>query len=262
MLGYEELEDIARLKRLSLVNAEKDYLQELVLFSIYSNAGKELVFKGGTALYKIYKLNRFSEDLDFTLTKKLDIEKLANKIISDLMLLNIKVSIKEIKEYRNEINVRLLLKGPLYKGSKERQCFIPLNISKREQTLEPKKESLISLYKEIPNFDIFIMSEQEILAEKIRAIFTRQKPRDIYDLWFLLIKKNIIPDINLINTKLSIYSLKFDFKEFESRIEKMKGLWQIDLKNLILEELPDFDKVKKEIIEKIEETLSMKEKLQ
>jgi hypothetical protein len=255
MLSYEELENIARLKRLPLVNAEKDYLQELILFSIYSNVGKELVFKGGTALYKIYKLNRFSEDLDFTLTKKLDTEKVANKIISDLILLNIGAKIKEIREYRNEINVRLLLKGPLYKGSKERQCFIPLNISKREQTLEPKKETIIPMFREIPSFEIFIMSEKEILAEKIRAIFTRQKPRDIYDLWFLLIKKNVSFNTELVNKKLSIYNLKFDFGNFKNKIEKMKGLWQIDLKNLILGKLPDFDKIKKEIIEKLRDKL-------
>ena len=60
MLGTEELEDIARLKRLSLINAEKDYLQDILLFSIYSIVGRELVFKGGTCLYKIYKINRFS----------------------------------------------------------------------------------------------------------------------------------------------------------------------------------------------------------
>ena len=106
MLSYEELENIARLKRLSVINAEKDYLQDLILFSIYSIVGKELVFKGGTCLYKFYKLNRFSEDLDFTLTKKTDIKKTTDKIISDLMLLNISGKIKDIKEYSNQINVR------------------------------------------------------------------------------------------------------------------------------------------------------------
>src|SRR3989344_500238 len=143
MLAYNELENIARLKRLSLTNAEKDYLQDVMLFSLYSNVGKELVFKGGTALYKTYKLNRFSEDLDFTLNHKIDIEKINGKVISDLMLLNIKGKIKESKEFSGEINVRFLLNGPLYRGSKETQCFIPLNISKREHTvLEPKKESV------------------------------------------------------------------------------------------------------------------------
>lgn len=251
MLGYDELENIANLKRLSLISAEKDYLQDLILFSIYTNVGKELVFKGGTSLYKIYKLNRFSEDLDFTLTKKIDMKKIRNKILSELKLLNIEGRIKEIKEHKNEINIRLLLNGPLYKGSKETQCFIPLNISLKEQVLiEPKKESIMPLYKELPNFELFVMQEKEILAEKVRAIFTRMKPRDIYDLWFLSTRKNIVFNSRLINKKLSLYNLKFNFKEFKNRIEKMKGLWQIDLKNLIVGELPDFEKVKKEVISK------------
>src|SRR3989344_2851123 len=221
MLTHNELEDIARLKKLSLANTEKDYLQDLMLFSLYSNVGKELVFKGGTALYKIYKLNRFSEDLDFTLDYKIDIKKISSRIISDLILLNIKGKIKEIKEFSDEINVRFLLNGPLYKGSKEAQCFIPLNISKREHTvLEPKKESVISLYKEIPNFEVFVMPEEEILAEKIRAIFQRQKPRDIYDLWFLLMKKNTHPVEAIINKKLDLYNIKLNFKEFKDRIER------------------------------------------
>jgi len=249
MLTYEEIENIARLKRLPLANAEKDYLQNLILFSIYSLAGKELVFKGGTCLYKIYKLDRFSEDLDFT-AEKLDIKKIANKIISDLSLLNIKGKIKEIKEYRNEINIRLLFNGPLYKGSKETQCFVPLNISMKEQVLlEPRKEFIVSLYKEIPNFEVFAMHEEEILAEKIRAIFTRQKPRDVYDLYFLL-EKNVDFNLDLINKKLSLYNLKFNTTEFKNRIEKMKGFWQSDLKNLIIREI-EFETVKKKIFQKL-----------
>src|SRR3989344_5363648 len=165
MLSYEELENIARLKKLSLINTEKDYLQDVVLFIIYSNLGKELIFKGGTCLYKIYKLNRFSEDLDFTLTKRFDIKKLSNKVISDLNLLDIKGKIKEIKVYKNELNVRFLLNGPIYKGNKETQCFIPLNISLKEKVLlKPKKEFIIPMYKELPSFELFAMQEKEILA--------------------------------------------------------------------------------------------------
>lgn len=252
MLEFLEIEKIAQLKRLSLQNAEKDYLQDLMLFSIYSNVGKHLVFKGGTCLYKIYKLNRFSEDLDFTLTKKIDMKKISEKVISDLQLLNIKAKIKEIKEYKNEINVKFLLNGPLYKGGKETQCFIPLNISMKEQVfLEPKRESIVSLYKEIPNFELFSMQEKEILAEKVRAIFTRMKPRDIYDLWFLIVKKNVAFDLEIINKKLLLYNLKFNFREFKDKIKKMKGLWQTDLKYLIVGELPEFNKIKKELFEKV-----------
>lgn len=252
MLDYEELKNIAQLKRLSLVNTEKDYLQDLILFGIYSNIGKELIFKGGTCLYKVYKLNRFSEDLDFTLTKRLDMEGITKKVISDLMLLNIRGRIKEIKEYRGGMNIRLLLNGPLYRGGKETQCFIPLNISKKEQVLlEPKRESIMPLYREIPTFEVFAMPEEEILAEKVRAILTRQKPRDIYDLWFLLTRKNIVFDPSLIDRKLALYDLRLDLTELRNRIERMKGLWEIDLKNLMTGELREFDRVKEELFEKL-----------
>lgn len=251
MLSYEELEAIARLKKLSLKNAEKDYLQNLILLSIYSTVGKELVFKGGTALYKIYKLDRFSEDLDFTVNGKINIKKITIKVISDLELFNIKGKIKDIKEFRNEINVRFLFNGPLYKGNKETQCFIPLNISMREQILiEPRREKIISLYKEIPSFELFVMDEKEILAEKIRTILTRMKPRDIYDLHFLL--KNTNFELEIVNKKLALYHLKFDVKEFKEKIEKMEGLWEMDLRNLLAKEV-DFAQTKKEIFEKIEE---------
>jgi len=251
MLDYDGLENIARLKRLSLRNTEKDYLLDLVLFSLYSRISDEFILKGGTALYKIYKLGRFSEDLDFTLTKKVDIDKIAGKVIADLELLNIKGKIKEIKKYKNEINVRLLFNGPLYKGSKETQCFIPLNISLKESVcLEPKKETVFSLYREIPDFAVFVMHEREILAEKVRAILTRDKPRDIYDLWFLL-KKGIVFDISLVNKKLILYNLKFNLKDFNKAISKKRGLWNLNLKNLVIGELPAFDTVRKEILKKI-----------
>lgn len=253
MLDYEGLENIGKLKRLPLINAEKDYLQDLILFSIYSKIGKELIFKGGTCLYKIYKVNRFSEDLDFTLNKNIDMKKISNKIISDLILLDIKGRIKEIKVYKKEINIRFIFNGPLYKGGKETQCFIPLNISMKENVLlEPRREPILPLYKEISSFEVFAMQEEEILAEKVRAIFTRTKPRDIYDLWFLVVRKNIPFDFQLINKKLALYNLKFDFEGFKGKIERSKVMWQTDLKNLIIDELQDFNNVKMELFKTLD----------
>ena len=83
MITRKELEEIARLKGLSLGNTEKDYLLDIALLSISKNTKNELVFKGGTCLYKFYKLNRFSEDLDFSAVKKTNINLLIKNIISD-----------------------------------------------------------------------------------------------------------------------------------------------------------------------------------
>ena len=76
MLEKEELERISKIKNLGLRNTERDYLLEVLLYIISQNMGRKLVFEGGTALYKFYSLNRFSEDLDFTSVSKIDINKL------------------------------------------------------------------------------------------------------------------------------------------------------------------------------------------
>ncbi len=181
---------------------------------------------------------------------KLDIEKLGKRIVYDLGLLNVRGIMKDFKEYKNEINVKLLLNGPLFRGRKETQCFIPLNISTRERLgLESRKKTLISVYNEIPSFEVFAMSEEEMLSEKTRAILTRQKPRDVYDLWFLVKKKDVSVNLELINKKLSMYGMNFDYKIFSERIEDMRGLWDRDLSNLIFGELESFELVRKELIE-------------
>lgn len=250
MLDLDELVRIAELKRLSRKHAERDYLIELLLYSIYSIVGKELAFKGGTCLYKIYKLNRFSEDLDFTLNaRKINIEKIMEKAIFNLAALNIDGKLIRIKKYKNEINVLLSFKGPLYKGKKEDLCFIPINISFRERILLPlKRESISPIYRELVPFDVFAMDEKEILAEKVRTIILRNQPRDVYDVYFLL-KKGIPFDISLVNKKLSLYKMKFDKEEFIKRIEEKKGNWETDLKDLIIGTLPNFEEVKKFIEE-------------
>ncbi|TRZ54802.1 nucleotidyl transferase AbiEii/AbiGii toxin family protein [archaeon] len=267
MIRKDELAKAADSKRLSMENAEKDYFLDLLLFSIYDEFGDILVLKGGTSLYKIYNLNRFSEDLDFTLNRRrFDADKFVKKISASIRLLEIE-SKAVVERYRNEINIRMSLKGPLYDGSarktfsfsaepktrsvfvpKESLCLISLNISLRERVAkEAKKEMIIPHYREIPSFEVFAMDQQEIFAEKIRAIFTRNKPRDVYDLWFLL-KKGIKPDAGLINKKLRICRIKFSKNRLAKTMEEKREFWKGDLKGLIIGELPDFEKIKEFIL--------------
>ena len=213
MLRKDELAKIAEAKHLSLFNAERDYLLEVILFALYTNMKNELIFKGGTAMYKVYKLNRFSEDLDFTLMKhRQAIPQILQKMIKQLSGIGIFAKIKEIKEYRQQINVYLECKGPLYNGSKESLVFIPLNISLREKVQHVAFEMLFSSYREIPSFEVYVMEEIEIVAEKVRAILSRDKARDIYDLWFLL-KKGIVLDEELVEKKLKIAGMCFNKKD-------------------------------------------------
>lgn len=254
MISKEELYKIAESKGLTPQNAEKEYFQNLLLFHLYKQLGRFLAFKGGTCLQKVYGLNRFSEDLDFTLIKRKDIQKISEKIMFSLSLIDVKIASKEVEEYGNEINVRIKFIGPLYNGSKESLCYILLNFSLRERVILPLKRVLIlPVYREIPSFDVFSMEKEEIFGEKIRAIMTRNKARDVYDLWFLL-ECGAGIDLQIIAKKLSLYKIKFDIGEFEKKLFEKEKLWKSDLKPLIMGELPDFGFIKNKIMSKLKST--------
>lgn len=247
MLQKAELSKIAETKHLSLFNAERDYLLEVLLFALYNEIKDELIFKGGTALYKMYGLNRFSEDLDFTFMKhRKSILKIFQGVMGQLSLLGISGKIKEIREYRRQINVHIELKGPLYDGSKESLVFIPVNISLREKVQHAAFEMLFSSYREIPSFEIYVMSEQEIAAEKVRAILSRDKARDVYDLWFLL-KKGVKLNKSLVEKKLKLMGVPWNAKSLSNAIAAKEKVWEMDLQKLVMGNIPSFRKVQEEL---------------
>jgi len=143
MISRSELTRIAEMKHLTIRNAEKDYLLEFLLYSL-SDDRRSLVFKGGTALYKFYNLNRFSEDLDFdAIGKRFDADKMIKKIIRNLELSGMQRTRPEKIEYSNETNIRFAIRGPLYDGSKNSMSRVTINISKRERPISPIMKLLI-----------------------------------------------------------------------------------------------------------------------
>ena len=224
----------------------------MLLFLLYKHINKKLGFKGGTALYKLHSLNRFSNDLDFTLIYlKLDMQKLLRNIIVGLKDISIYTKIKELEEFRNQKNIKLEIKGPLYKGNINDLSLITINLSLKERPLyEAQQEKIFSQYKEIPSFDVFVMNLNEILSEKIRTLFSRDKARDLYDVWFLL-KKGVKFNINDVNKKLRLNNMIYNKEDLIVRIEEKKKFWEMDLKDIIMGELPSFEKIKKEVIENL-----------
>lgn len=244
MISIEELKELKELSNYNLSQAEKDFYQNTILFCIYKEYGKEIIFKGGTALTKCYGLDRFSEDLDFTITKEIDLIPTLQKWLKKLQ---INYEIKEIKNDNNSQKIKIKIEGALYNGNNISKCSIRIDISKREKIImEPTIKTIKTINPKIPTFDVVVMNKQEIAAEKIRAIMTRNQARDVYDYHELGIK----PKIELINEKLKYYKKKFSFKEFEEAIEEKRKIWNGELENLILH-VPKFDIVKKTILRTI-----------
>jgi predicted nucleotidyltransferase component of viral defense system len=77
LIDHRELMERARKLNLPLGIVEKDYVLGWMLYGI-SRHLKELVFKGGTALSKLYfpEIWRLSEDLDFNLEEETGFDKI------------------------------------------------------------------------------------------------------------------------------------------------------------------------------------------
>ena len=254
MIDEKELMKIAKIKAITNKGyAEKDYLQDIFLLLISRNTKDELIFKGGTCLYKFYGLGRFSEDLDFSAIKDINVEILLKSLISGLSVFGIKAEIEEKKYMHDSVLIGIRTYAILYRGTSISASKIRIDINLKSKVYFQKLQSYTSLYYEVPAFHILIMDEAEILAEKIRAIMSRNRARDIYDLWFLL-NKNVKIDINLINKKLEYYNKRFNFNQFKEEILKCEKLWKSQMHSLA-DNIPKFDSVAEEILKKFSENI-------
>ena len=248
MILREELIRIARLNRLTPYQQEKHYIQIQILRSIYSHTTRELVFKGGSALWITYRLNRFSEDMDFTLSGRVDLQRLSSMVKRDLELLGIRSRIRILKDDRYTYTFRIGAEGPLYTREIER-CYVRVEVSRREHPLmEPRIINIDTVYPDTPIFQVVVMSLEEMLAEKVRAIFTRMYARDVYDLWYMVERLKVMPRLKLIASKLSTYGLRFSMEAFEGKVEEKRDIWTDELRPLVIGRVPPFEEAKSSIL--------------
>ncbi len=178
----------------NLQDAEKDYFLAVALSIFYSSTlNKNLIFKGGTAIYHCYvEQMRFSKDLDFTSKVKLTFADMEN-LFSETEIFTIKDA--EEKRYGLAFSLRYL--GPLGQADN-----IGVDINTNQKVLlEPN----IMQYRNYYGVELScpVMDKKEIFAEKIRTLNDRARPRDPYDLVVLRKKFNID-----IKESLDLLSLK------------------------------------------------------
>jgi len=249
MLTKDELQELTRTSGFKLHQEEKSYIQMIALYHIYKKISRELVFKGGTALQKVYGLNRFSEDLDFTRNEEADLDALMEHTVIGLRNYGVDCELKKEKtKFEFSDKYKISAKGPLFSGEVSR-VFVRVEISGREKTiLEPEIHNVFPIYRDVPNFSLAVMPLKEVVAEKVRAIFSRDKPRDVYDLWFLL-NKGVEIDHAFISKKLGIGNLKYSYEEFSDKLEGSGKSWEGDLR-LLINSVPSFPQVKLFILDK------------
>lgn len=237
MLTRRQIEEISRFNRLPLHILEQDYIQAVFLSRLSVQQGVfDLLFKGGTCIRFVYGLDRYSEDLDFTMMvhdseSPPEIRDTLQHCVSDLDSLGIESRLDKVKEFAQGFSARLRYNGPLYDGTERSAGSIWLDVSKRDDHCsEPFWAVIRPRYADIAPFRLACMAEEEILAEKVRALVQRAKARDFYDVWFLL-KKGISLDKGLLMAKCE--ALGFEFRLPAKGFTLPKKEWEQDMSNLL-----------------------------
>jgi predicted nucleotidyltransferase component of viral defense system len=209
---------------------EKDYFQDLLLYHLYKKSNN-FIFKGGTCLYKLYNLPRFSEDLDFSILTERSIKETVESVAREL-----KAKI-ESKETKTSFLFKLRFPGILTQFN-----TIRIDVSLVNIVFGFEVKNYISSYIDIPPFSLRVLKLEEILAEKIHALIKRNNARDLYDLFFLL--RFVEVNEKIIQKKLEIFKMKFNKEILKRKIEKIKPKWEAELRPFLLTQLTNFDTVK------------------
>jgi predicted nucleotidyltransferase component of viral defense system len=253
-MDADDLRRLAKSTGFDLATLEKDYALTWLLSGIYSEGSKLadlLIFKGGTAIRKVYFPEwRLSEDLDFTILKRAAPAKVRGSFDEAFRLLKEKSSIEYSFDaytsgtYTILADVQFL--GPL--GFRNR---IAHDISLKEKLVEdPVWKKVKPEYDDVPPFRIQVYSLNEILLEKIRSIMQRGKARDYYDVWRFMkehsFNQSKIKKLLIEKCKISNVEYRPDLLFDEGRLSEAGKFWDIALSRLT-KDLPDFQNVAAEL---------------
>jgi hypothetical protein len=230
MLTTNQIKEFSRLLKINESVVIREYIQTLFLKELYDEKYSQYIFfKGGTAIRLILEGTRFSEDLDFTVMGYKE----------EFSTFILKFFKKLEKLYGFSFKKRKTITGDKYLLTADLniinyKIFINLDFSFREKVINPSQSIVNTNYPVIFTAYVNHLSAEEILAEKIRATLTRDKGRDIYDLWFLL-SKNIFIDEKLVEEKLKYYNIKtFMPDQLIAKINKFsKEKFVLDLKPFV-----------------------------
>lgn len=251
---------------------EKDYALSYLLAGIAAVPllRESLVFKGGTCLRKAYFPGyRFSEDLDYTSRSPwrcdalLDAFREAGDQMKAQLLaygpFEVIVAEERHREQhpRGQCVFRVRVQFP---WTRNPDCSLKVEVSAQEPLLAgPVERRLIHEFPgESLNVTVAAYRLEEIAAEKLRAFlqsrqhlrdrgWLRNRPRDLYDLWYLRQQQDLPVDWRevrkLLPAKAAAYGITYSGPEDLLDERVLQGLqrdWHAQLANFVID-LPPFE---------------------
>src|SRR4030042_2087755 len=174
MIPETEIKAFARSYEVPTSTIEREYTQNWILAYL-----PQMALKGGTGLQKCYFKNyRFSDDLDFTLLKQVNLENMRNQIIDTIDKVKNETGINFSQQIKTEevengylfvIYFRILRKtgDPLK---------IKLDIAKKEneRIITPvQQKTILQMYSDGFDIQTTVYSLEEMFSEKTRTLFER-----------------------------------------------------------------------------------------
>ena len=220
MITKEQIQELAKKFSIDWYSIMREYLQIIFLASLYEDKlSQDVYFKGGTVIRLLLNSFRFSEDLDFTVRlNSEDIETLVIKTVDRMKLTVPNVAFKKLKTIHKSYSGSLQFKDEEYKSP----VNIHIEFSYREKPLTQKESVLETLFPVSPYPIIIHLDWDEILAEKIKALMTRAKGRDLFDTWYLM-SKGIEIDLNLINKKMALYDREITREDIVNKVKNFNS---------------------------------------
>lgn len=245
-------------------NVIKEVMQEIVLCGL-SKAGffNVAVFYGGTALRIFYGLDRFSEDLDFSLLvkdKEFDLSKyfpVLKEVVSSYGLdVDIELKTKTKDSYVQSAFLKgdtiehflLFYPNDLVEGvNKNEKVKIKFEID----TMPPGLATYETKYRLLPTpYGVKLYDESSLFSGKIHAVICRSwksrvKGRDLYDYIFYLSRKS---KYNLPHLREKLINSGF--------IDKETKLDNDDVKRILIDRFNeiDFEAAKNDVVPFIKDT--------
>lgn len=198
MISRETLEKLARQYQTSVFpNIIREYFQHAFLSELYKLPESEkMLFKGGTALRIVYGSPRFSEDVDFSVfgIEKNDlkrfVEDLFVRVLTEIERVGIRVEIGK----KSDTTTGGYFGVATFRMPEYQSVGMEVNVSSRNgRSMNGEVDSVANDF--VPTYTLIHLPQDELVEEKIfGALRERKKPRDFYDLYFIMRKGMLSPD--------------------------------------------------------------------
>ncbi|MBI5369167.1 MAG: nucleotidyl transferase AbiEii/AbiGii toxin family protein [Planctomycetes bacterium] len=215
MIAKQDILDRVAEWRLRADVVEKDYVLGWLLAAIARHPATQglWVFKGGTCLKKcLFETHRFSEDLDFSLLPEAEyteetlreaLQELARSA-TDMSGITFPPDAVAIRQRRDKLGRdtyegKVGYHGPLYESARTTPRVV-FDLTRHEPVLDGEHRRGIHhpFPDALPEVSVRAYSLAELLAEKTRALFERTRPRDLYDVVFMVENAAEAVDLELV----------------------------------------------------------------